>query len=42
MKTIETIIHGKATKVEVREYLGMYQIVLGPYALGLVRKDEVL
>lgn len=42
MKTIKTLINGKITKVQVREFNGMYQIISGAYAMGIVRKDEVL
>lgn len=42
MKSIKTEIRGKLKKVFVREYLGMYQIIQVPYALGLIRKSEVL
>jgi hypothetical protein len=39
---IKTIINGKATEVEVREFAGMYQILTGPYAMGIIRKDEII
>lgn len=42
MATVKTNINGIITEVQVREFLGMYQIVAGPYTLGMVRKDEVL
>lgn len=42
MKTIQTIINGRIETLEVREFCGMYQVISGPYMLGIVRKDEVL
>lgn len=40
--TIKTNINGKLQEVTVREFIGMYQILTGPYAMGLIRKDEVV
>lgn len=42
METIQAKINGKIETLEVREFAGMYQILSGPYAMGILRKDEVL
>jgi len=39
---IQAIINGKTETLTVREFLGMYQILSGNHAMGLLRKDEVL
>lgn len=41
-QTVKTVINGKVTEVEVREFAGMYQIVSGAYACGIIRKEEIL
>lgn len=42
MKIITTLINGKITELQVRDFLGMYQILTGPLAMGLIRKEELL
>ncbi len=39
---IKATINGKEQKVTVREFNGIYQILTGPYAMGIIRKDEVI